>query len=274
MKRSGKTAAACAAALLFAAVAGGAADKGGETRSDLWLKARIVTAYSLNRHLSPFPIDVAVTRGVVRLSGTVDSDVERDLAVEIARGVEGVGDVRDDIRVEPGAMAGKRRESKFFRMVEDATITAMVKSKLLWNRNTSGLRIDVSTDDGVVALTGKVASGAEADLAVQLARNTTGVRRVRSDLIVERGARRASGKGMLARMEARAGDAWITAKVKSMLLFSKDTEDEEIHVRTHDRVVTLTGSVSNERQKDNIDRMVANIVGVRAVRSKLAVAGE
>lgn len=274
MATSGKLAAACAVGLLLAATAVGAVDKRGETTSDLWLKARIVTAYSLNRHLSPFGIDVAVHHGVVRLSGTVDSNVERDLAVQIAKGVEGVRDVRDDIRVQPGAMAGERRESKFFRIVEDATITAKVKSKLLWNRDTSGLRIDVSTENGVVTLTGKVTSGAEADLAVELAKNTTGVERVRSGLIVERGARRASGEGMLARMEARAGDAWITAKVKSMLLFSKDTENEDIHVGTHERVVTLTGTVANERQKENIVKMVGNIVGVREVHSKLVVASQ
>lgn len=271
MLTSGKMAALCAAAFLLAAAAVGAADRGGERRSDLWLKARIVTTYSLNRHLSPFPIDVAVHRGVVRLSGAVDSDVDRDLAVQIAKGVDGVRDVRDDIRVEPGALAGKRRESKFFRMVEDATITAKVKSKLLWNRNTSGLRIDVSTAEGMVTLTGKVRSGAEADLAVQLAKNTTGVEGVRSGLIVERGPQRARGNGMLARMEARADDAWITAKAKSMLLFSKDTENEDIHVRTHDRIVTLTGTVANARQKENIGKMVGNIVGVREVRSKLVI---
>ncbi len=260
-----------AALLLLAATAIAAEGPSPQAVSDLWLKARIVTAYTLNEHLNPFKLDVEVKSGVAYLSGTVDSPVERDLAVEIAKGVEGIREVKDEIRIEPGAMAEERTESPFFRTVEDATITAKVKSKLLWNRNTHGLDIDVSTEDGVVTLHGKVGSDVQGDLAVQLARNTTGVERVKRELIVVPEAKNGQIKKTLEAMEAKATDAWITARVKSMLLFSRETEGADIAVSTTDKVVTLKGTVASEEQKDQVVKMVRETVGVKEVRSQLTV---
>jgi len=261
----------CASLFLLATQAGAAEGKSDERRSDLWLKAKLVTAYTLNQHLNPFKLDVDVKDGVAHLSGTVDSPVERDLAVEIAKGIEGITKVEEDIRIEPGSMAGERPEAEFFRTVEDATITARVKSKLLWNRNTNGLDINVTTDNGEVTLKGKVASDTHRDLAVQLAKNTTGVQRVRNELVVAPEPKKAEEKGALETMEARTSDAWVTAKVKSMLLFSKETEGATIEVSTTNQVVTLEGTVTSEEQKEKILMMVGDMVGVKEVRSKLSV---
>lgn len=263
-----------AALVLFAATAVAAEGKSEEMRSDVWLKAKLVTAYTLNRHLNPFELDVEVENGVAHLSGTVDSAVERDLAVEIAKGVDGIREVKEDIKIEPGAMAAERRESDFFRTVEDATITAKVKSKLLWNRNTSGLDINVTTEKGVVTLKGKVASDAQGDLAAQMAKNTTGVERVKKELRVVPEADKSRKTGTLQAMGAKASDAWITAKVKSMLLFSKEAEGADIDVNTTGQVVSLKGTVISEEQKEKVLKMVADVVHVKAVRSNLSVAKE
>ena len=57
------------------------------------------TAFALNRHLSPFTIDVDIDNGVAILTGEVESDVERDLAEQVALGVEGVNEVDNQLRV-------------------------------------------------------------------------------------------------------------------------------------------------------------------------------
>src|SRR5690554_8212915 len=51
------------------------------------------TAFALNRHLSPFSIDLAVEDGVAILSGEVESEVERELAEQVVLGVEGIREV-------------------------------------------------------------------------------------------------------------------------------------------------------------------------------------
>jgi len=62
--------------------------------------------------------------------------------------------------------------------VTDAAITSAVKTKLLGDGKTPGLKIDVDTNDGVVTLSGDVPTGAEHLNALRLARGTKGVKRV------------------------------------------------------------------------------------------------
>jgi len=66
--------------------------------------------------------------------------------------------------------------------VDDATITARVKTALLNDPATGGLRIDVDTFKGVVTLSGGVKSAAERDKAIAIARKTPGVVDVKSTL--------------------------------------------------------------------------------------------
>jgi osmotically-inducible protein OsmY len=68
--------------------------------------------------------------------------------------------------------------------IDDATITTRVKSSLLNEPTTGGLRIDVDTFKGVVTLSGRVKSHNEERKAVEIARNTPGVQSVKSALQV------------------------------------------------------------------------------------------
>lgn len=68
--------------------------------------------------------------------------------------------------------------------IDDAAITARVKTALLNDPEVSALRIDVDTTLGVVTMSGVVKSQAEAQRAVQLARGVRGVKDVRSTLQV------------------------------------------------------------------------------------------
>jgi len=72
----------------------------------------------------------------------------------------------------------KAGAEKAGEVVTDAAITSAVKTKLLVDSKTPGLKIDVDTKDGVVTLSGTVPTKAEADKAVADTRATTGVKRV------------------------------------------------------------------------------------------------
>jgi hyperosmotically inducible periplasmic protein len=62
--------------------------------------------------------------------------------------------------------------------ISDAWITTKVKSTLLYSSNVRGTDIVVNTKDGVVTLNGRVDSGAERALAIELADNVRGVKSV------------------------------------------------------------------------------------------------
>jgi hyperosmotically inducible protein len=68
--------------------------------------------------------------------------------------------------------------------IDDATITARVKTALLNDPQVGGLKIDVDTTLGVVTMSGVVKSQTEEQRAIQLARAVSGVKDVKSTLQV------------------------------------------------------------------------------------------
>jgi osmotically-inducible protein OsmY len=131
-----------------------------------------------------------VDGGVVHLTGAVKDDIDRDLAGEVARGIDGVVSVDNDLTIDTdraNAVAEQHaaEHRDFGSWVDDATTTARVKSRLLANTNTQGLKIDVDTKDDVVTLSGRVESDQEKSLAGEIARNTGDVESVRNNLVVD-----------------------------------------------------------------------------------------
>ena len=68
--------------------------------------------------------------------------------------------------------------------MDDATITARVKTVLLNDPQVAATKIEVSTTGGIVTLSGSVKSKADETRAIDVARQVTGVRDVKSSLIV------------------------------------------------------------------------------------------
>ena len=81
--------------------------------------------------------------------------------------------------------AGNQTHASTGQQVDDATITAKVKSQLLADPQVSGLQVNVETFKGQVQLSGYVNSSDERSKAEQIARNVAGVRTVANDLIVK-----------------------------------------------------------------------------------------
>jgi hyperosmotically inducible protein len=68
---------------------------------------------------------------------------------------------------------------------DDVTITTRVKTALLNDPQVSALKIDVSTSEGIVTLSGTARNRGEEQKAVELARGVRGVKEVRSNLQVQ-----------------------------------------------------------------------------------------
>jgi osmotically-inducible protein OsmY len=168
-------------------------DSFSEATKDAWITGKIETIYTLNRHLNSFSIGTDVDNGMVLLTGMVESDIDRDLAVELAKNVDGVVEVKSELKIEPetarqAATADAVKhdgDRSFGRWVDDATTTAAVKSKLIGNANTKGMKIDVDTRGDVVTLSGRVASAEEKQLAGEIAQSTGDVSDVNNQLVVD-----------------------------------------------------------------------------------------
>jgi len=158
--------------------------------NDAWLDGKLETALLFNERLDSFAIDTRVKNGVVHLTGTVDSDIHRRLAEDIAQSVDGIEGVENRLKVDKkmahGEKTAKKSDESFRDGVANATLTARIKSELLVNSDTSGLSINVDSRNESVTLSGTVNSKKEKKVAERIAREAAGERDVENDLTVER----------------------------------------------------------------------------------------
>lgn len=68
--------------------------------------------------------------------------------------------------------------------MSDTAITSKINAKYMGDSSVKGRDIKVTTSEGVVYLTGRVATQAEKDEAERIARNTKGVNKVVNDILV------------------------------------------------------------------------------------------
>jgi hyperosmotically inducible protein len=166
--------------IAFVAICAGCA------QSDSVITTKVKAKLAADPVVQASQFEVATDRQVVTLTGNVDSQQAKDRALEIARDTRGVMKVVDMVSVRNVAGAGDAPEPGRMLgvVIDDATITATVKARLLDDPLVQGLQIDVDTRDGVVYLTGSVKTEKEKDRAIELARVTEHVRDVQPNLTV------------------------------------------------------------------------------------------
>lgn len=226
-------------------------------------ESQILTAYALNPYLRDHNFKVTVCRGNATLSGSVAEDVSGELAIQIALGVAGVKSVDSQIEVNPSLSAPERKtERSFGEIVDDASITSLVKSKLSWSRHADDFAAKVETTRGKVTLSGAAHSAEAKDAVGMLAGNTLGVSEVDNQITVE------APKPRAVREEATdIGDGWITAKVKATFMYSSNVNGLAITVSTQGGVVTLTGKLAGDAERALAIELARNVRGVKSVDS-------
>jgi hyperosmotically inducible periplasmic protein len=163
-----------------------------EAFKDGWVESKLETALILNKHLNARDIDINVDNNVATLGGEVHSDIEKELAENIALGIEGIDSVKNNIKVttKPAATANAKptttdQRRSFSQYVDDVSTTAAIKTELLASKNVEGLQINVDTYNNVVTLSGKVNNGAQKDLAQAIAAKQSDVKNVVNRLEVK-----------------------------------------------------------------------------------------
>lgn len=148
---------------------------------DTWLTSKTKIALAADERVKGSQVSVETAKSVVTLRGKVDSDNARDAALQVARGVEGVKKVNNDLQV----VAPARRDSVDDR---DEAITARIKDQISQDadiQNDSRLEsagIGIVTNSGVVSLTGDVPDIVVSSQASWTAWQVRGVKSVHNDL--------------------------------------------------------------------------------------------
>jgi osmotically-inducible protein OsmY len=146
-------------------------------------------------------------------------------------------------------------ERTFYQRLADETI----ETKAIVNLHAADERYDqahlvVQSYNGYVLIAGQVPSEDLRQKANDVVRDIRDVRRIYNELEVA-----AESSTM-----TRASDAWISSKVKTILLAGRDTPGMRTKVVAEDGVVFLLGMVTRE-EADRIAAEAADISGVQRV---------
>lgn len=149
--------------------------------SDGWISMKVKGALAFRKNVSARDTEVHTQNGVVSLSGTADSEAQKQLTGEYAKDVEGVTEVRNELVVSRPEKTRRTLGEK----VDDISITAQIKTALVLHKSTHPVDTKVSTKNGVVTLHGEAHNEAEKELVTKLAYDTEGVKFVRNRMTVK-----------------------------------------------------------------------------------------
>jgi len=145
----------------------------------------------------------------------------------------------------------------FASTANDRKIEEAAKSSYNYRTVLSG-HVDVSSDDGVVTLTGTVQGSDDKNLAEDTVENLPGVVRVINNVEVKSDV-------------AEHSDAWIALKIRSTLLVRANVSAATTKVDVMDGVVTLTGTAVNAAQKDLTEVYAKDIDNVKSVKNDIVI---
>jgi len=159
--------------------------------------------------------------------------------------------------------------------LDDTAITAKVKSKLMGEKRLNHSDISVTTTNGVVTLTGHVATAHAKALAETHAKAVEGVKSVDNSLVTASSSKtEADTKKAMAKTGHAMSDSWITTKVKSEILADSVSKGFDVNVTTTHGVVVLTGKLANKDAIEHVKDIAAKVEDVKSVDTTGLVVGK
>jgi osmotically-inducible protein OsmY len=150
--------------------------------SDTWISLKVKSALLFHRNVSATGTTVYVKNGIVTLQGEASSLAEKELTTEYARDVDNVKEVKNDMTI---AKTPAKPVETMGAKIDDASITAQVKSSLLTHHSTSAIHTRVETTDGVVTVSGIAKNAAEKSLVTKLVTDINGVTSVINNMTIQ-----------------------------------------------------------------------------------------
>jgi osmotically-inducible protein OsmY len=191
-------------------------------------------------------IGVAVSNGVVTLTGDVPHYFARWAAEQTAKRVKGVRAIANDIDIKIPA-SGTR---------SDTEIAEAVANALRWNVSLSGTEIKPPVvKDGWVSLSGQVDWGFQRIAAESAVRNLMGVKGVTNDISVK--------------PSVKASD--VKQKIEDAFKRHAILDAKDIQVVVHNASVSLNGHVHTWQEREDATLAAWAAPGVNTVENHLAI---
>ncbi len=216
-----------------------------ETRTDEDIQRDVLAELKWEPRVRPNEIGVAVTDGVVTLTGWVDSYTKRWAADEAAHRVRGVKAVANDIEVR---LPGDAERT-------DADVAAAAVRMLEWNAVVPRDKIDITVSKGYVTLKGEVEWQYQRDEAERVIRNLRGVRAVANLITVK----------------PRLTPLGLKEKIEDALLRSAKMDAQRITVEVQGSKVILKGRVRTWMERQEAEQVAWSAPGVESVENRITI---
>ncbi len=223
------------------------------------IEEQIETGLMFDPALADSKVEVSVDEGIVRLAGTVQSWPERQSAERVAKGVRGVLAVNNDIDV------------RYPEQRSDAEIRADVEERLRWDVRLSTVPLIVAVNDGVVELSGTVASPAQKRWA-RWKSWVNGVKDVDAEAVIV--SPWITADDWRPEREPIRDDSTIRDSLADALLYDPRVSSFNVTPEVEDGWVTLRGEVQALRAKQAAERVARHTVGVAGVINRIKVRPE
>jgi len=149
--------------------------------ADTWMGRKVKLALLFHRNVNAGKTAIDVKDGIVTLKGEASSTAQKELTAECAKDIEGVKEVKNEMTV---ALTPEPTERTAGEKMDDASVTAQVKTALATHRSTSSIKTKVETRNGEVTLTGIALNTAEKSLVTKLVTDIQGVTSVKNEMTI------------------------------------------------------------------------------------------
>jgi osmotically-inducible protein OsmY len=217
--------------------------------SDSEIGGAVLAAVTSDPRVRDAALSVNVAQGVATLSGAVPS-LSAKLAVgELARNTVGVLLVKNELEVRPAKIA------------DDEVLSQRARAALLWDPKTGAQGIEVTAHDGLVTITGIVATASNRQHAADIVSGIAGIRALDNQLRVSHEQSRhvyqpyadpyahCCTGGQAARLQTMHTDAEIGATIRQQLRWSPFLDDSTIAVTVTGGRAVLTGDVATAAER-------------------------
>jgi osmotically-inducible protein OsmY len=238
----------------------------GQSATDISLTNNVKSAFALSKRLSAYEINITTKDGVVALTGQVPTEVDKQLAGNVAKDVQDVKSVDNQLQVNPGIKPSESSMREGMR-VADLEIRAELNEKLASSQGLQGQSIQTNVQDRIVTLTGRVETPAQKTGAEQLARSVANVVDVVNNLEVSNPAAQSES-------DSSAKDKDLTNRVLFALFNEREnfTDVGAIKAAGKEGNIVLTGTVASRAERALAERIARDVNGVKNVSNQMSVA--